>query len=266
MSAESEENRPEADVPFPVTYIRGTGFDETPIEAVQPLAQPVSMEYKRTPEAQAKGAQRRAKREQKNRAERIKPLAYNLKQERVCGVTAVRGAVTADLITGLGEKFGTERILQLPAEGTIQGEDKGFAYYIKVAKQISKHWRAHQKAGLLLFDGTNFDGNAGRGTELLFKRISDITSRQKEVTGKKNNDMMFLFLGHESLRDVPNPYQSNEGAAPVLEHIAVNYRLQKNGDLISAVQPSEFAEYTPPAVNLTVAALEAIKEDYEEAQ
>lgn len=186
-----------------------------------------------TPEALEKRAARRAARERqiaaqqaaneertaaaqaKIRRERAQVVTSFVQRRRICGVLSTEGMdsqAMIELMDGFrqnhagkdGDEAG-QRLLLVPAEGTVQGDhDEEFAQ--DVLRQISSHRHAHTGDGVLGFEGLDFSGQSGRGTPAFMNRMDELIAAYRRQPG---SELSLVAFGTGSASDVSGAQDFN---------------------------------------------------------
>lgn len=184
----------------------------------------MSKRYTRTPEDDAKSAERAQRRQEREQArmstaaaerrateekiqrQRAQPAYSSLRELGNLGIVGLKGSDTDYLMDGLEacvDKAGGQ-IVTLPASGNIQGDDLGMEQATDTLTLASQLRRDPEISGtrVLAFLDFNFNDVRTTGTPGVTRRIIEIINRQND-SGNKQDDLCVLVVGNGEFDDLP---------------------------------------------------------------
>jgi hypothetical protein len=205
-----------------------------------------------SPEAMERQARRRRARERdleaeqrKIKAERAKVLHSFLDLCGSAGLIIVEG-VGEEAVAKFREGFEIElgkRLLLLPAQGSVQGEEREDNFAQVTLEAISAHRDAFGSKGVLGFEDVDFTGQSGSGTPQVTEHVAEILAASRE---KPRDELAVAAFGTGHVHDMPSShlYDHNleRGFAGQLEIIL---GLDPRGEPKTILEPGLQPEFIP---------------------
>lgn len=209
-----------------------------------------------SPEAMARRAERRLARERQLEAEeRDRERAHRAEQRKI---KVERGMVlhhflrrygSAGLIIGEDVDEGvvadfregfqielTKRLLMLPADGTIQGEERDNEFALETLGAMSAHHHAFGGTGVIGFEGTDFSGQSGEGTPEIATHVASVLN----ATGEDPRTVpAIVAFGTGTVNDMPtSAYYDRHINRGIVDGLAHVLALDEHGEPKTMVGPS----------------------------
>ncbi|MEK7594876.1 MAG: hypothetical protein AAB436_04540 [Patescibacteria group bacterium] len=213
-------------------------------------------QLKNTPEAVKKRNQRAANREaeiaknglskiaesvfQSSEGRLLDGLAYNLRMSRNIGVVAMKDAPVRQFFIDIQESFGTDSILHLPADGTIQGTPPEMEMdQLEITEDLVKvNGKVLVVSDLLIFSGVTFSQDPERKAPKTARQLSELQKR------RDISQPMMLFVGDGTVDDLPlTTGYSSTNRFPFIKNLPITYGLGQEGELATMMDPSIGVEH-----------------------
>lgn len=230
-------------------------------------------EYVRTVADAEKAAERREKKEQalrqqrleadtSIRIERAQPAANVLKDCGSLGVVALKKASIDYLLDGIDNIIGEERLLRMDAFGSVQGKDMGSEHADRRLRLMAHHRDEYGSEGILAFLGFKFSDRESPGTPLVREYVMAIMQRHYEHRGRSSAPSI-LLIGDGGIEDVGfiDPRHKNDEQNPLTAFLPVHFGLDAHNELSSAPDLDSRFNTAPPLDRHTLEALGYIKSD-----
>jgi hypothetical protein len=141
-----------------------------------------------------------------------------------------------------------KRLLLLPAEGNVQGEERDEVFAEQTLLAISQHRREHREKGVFGFDGVDFSGKSGRGTPLVANWVSELLTATRV---KPRNSPAVVAFGTGLESDMPTSGQYiHDRYRGFVDQLEIVLGLDEHGEAKTVLDPSVQTVFSPRVSSL----------------
>lgn len=215
-----------------------------------------------SPEALERAAKRRRARERdvdaeqrRIKAERAQVLHSFLHRYGSAGLIVVEG-VSDEASARFREGFEVEldkRLLVLPADGNIQGEERDASAAERAIEAMSSHRDSFGAIGVLGFEGVDFSGQSGRGTPAVYDYVEAMLEATHETP---RDELAVVAFGEGHVHDMPtSALYDHKLERGIVSKLQIILGLDPRGEPNTVLEPGLSSQFVPrhyaidPAIN-----------------